>query len=352
MKKFLFSVIAALSLPCLLFGQNAAPAPTPAPKPAPAKADAAPPVPASPTPTAETAAVQEKATLALMPFIIDESLQISINNQVLVPRMIETEFSAHLMDFLSKSRKFNLLERDYLRKIMNENKLTESDYAKPGEYQKIGKLLVADYLLIGHIDRLTFLIKEQNIELTGEKSRDITATLKIDFRIVEVKSGKIVFTYIAPDKVKSEDIRREVPYSERKDWTLDDYRDRLFTYVAAKAGNAVLEGIYPVKIASLQGDSVVLNRGEGAGPMLGKKYDVFSQGKPVLDPDTKEIIGTEENKVGSIEVSEVLPKFSKAKITSTEGTIQPGAICRPVQPAATAAPASGAPDPLRATPGW
>jgi hypothetical protein len=68
----------------------------------------------------------------------------------------------------------------------------------------------------------------------------------------------------------------------------------------------------------------------------------------VKDPDTGDVIGSDETKVGLIEVTSVQQKFSKAKVIKSEGTLVVGAICRQVdkkeKDVESATP--------RATPGW
>ncbi len=289
-----------------------------------------------------------KSTIAVLPFIVDETMQITIGNQTLIPRVLETEFSSEITEFLVKSRKFNVLERDYIRKILNENKLTESEWAKAGEDQKIGQLLIADYLVIGYIDRLSFFRTLKVIELTGERSINFIGDFKIHFRITEVKSGKIVFAQQLKEKLNSQDLKRTMSYKERKDMTLGDFKDVLFNRVSQLAGNMILEGIYPIKVASVQANEVMLNRGTGAGITVGKRYGIYNMGDSVVDPDTGERLGSAESKVAEVEVTSVHPKFSKAKITSSTGTIHPGAICRSMK----VQEENNAPAIPRATPGW
>jgi curli biogenesis system outer membrane secretion channel CsgG len=289
-----------------------------------------------------------KATIAVLPFIVDETIQIQVGGQTLIPRRLETEFSSEILEFLVKSRKFNVLERDHIRRILNENRITESEWAKPGEDARIGKLLVADYLVIGYIDRLSFVRKVTNIQLTGERSVNYIGTLKVHFRITEVKSGKIVFAQQLKQKLNSRDLKKTMSYTERKDMTLGDFKDILFKRVSQKAGNMILEGIYPIKVASVQVNEVVLNRGTGAGIKVGQRYGVYNMGETVVDPDTGEALGSSETKAGVIEVTSVHPKFSKAKIVERILPINPGSICRTM----AVDEKEDAPAYPRATPGW
>lgn len=295
------------------------------------------------------AAAPEKATLAVLPFIIDERLMITFGDTTLVPRVVETEFSSEIMEFLVKSRKFNVLERDHVRKIIDESKLAESEYADPKEIMRIGKLLTADFLVIGYIDRLEFIRKETMIQITGERSVNWIGTFKIHFRVVDAKTGKIVFAQELKEKIDTRDVKRYMSYDDRKDLTLSDYKDMLFKSVSDLAGNLILEGIYPVKVISVNNGEVLLNRGSGAGIREGFRYGVYNVGNDVKDPDTGESLGAEEMIVGKIEVISVGPKYSKARIIDNGKNISAGAICRFIIPER---PQDAKPEIPRATPGW
>ena len=287
----------------------------------------------------------ERPTLAVLPFVLEpHNIQINVNDSEMKIQIVESEFADQLLQNLVKSRKFTVLERSFVEKIMKENKLTESDYAKPGEDQRIGKLLVADFLVVGHVDRVEFYLEKKFIEITKETSIRLKATMKVHFRVVETKSGKIVCANTITRKLDSKDI----PSQERKNMTGGDYRDRLFTDCAMTASNYILEGVYPVKIASVQGDELTLNRGEGTGLAVGGLYEVYSQGNTIKDPDTGESIGQEETKTGLIEVTSVQQKFSKAKMIKSEGPLEVGAICRQVDRKEKDVEAATP----RATPGW
>ncbi len=287
----------------------------------------------------------EKPTLAVLPFVLEpNNIQINVNEKEMKIQVVESEFADQLLQNLVKSRKFSVLERAFVEKIMKENKLTESEYCKPGEEQRIGKLLVADYLVVGHVDRVEFALESKYIEITKETSIRLKGTMKIHFRVVQTSSGKIVCANTITRKLDSKDI----PASERKNMTGGDYRDRLFSDAAVAASNYILEGIYPIKVASVQGEELVLNRGEGTGVVEGARYEVFSQGEAVKDPDTGDVIGTDETKIGLIEVTSVQQKFSKAKIVKSDGVIEVGAICRQIEKKAKEVE----PATPRATPGW
>ncbi len=86
--------------------------------------------------------------------------------------------------------------------------------------------------------------------------------------------------------------------------------------------------------------TVSINRGQGGGVAQGEQYDVFCQGEALVDPDTGEVLGAEEVKVGRITITQVLQKFSKARLDG--GAAQKGDVCRPAQGPAMFSPHPGA----------
>jgi len=296
-----------------------------------------------------TGAPLQQPTMAVLPFQISPVIRTaSIGNLNITRTVVEREFSTELINFLTKSRKFNMLSRTQITKIMDENKLTESDWVKTGQAQKMGKLLVADYLVTGTINRLEFQVIKQNIKITGETAPRVVATFKCQFQVIESSSGKIMFADQVIRKLKSIDVRREIPAEERKDWTLADFKDLLFAKTATEIGNAILSGIFPIKIIEIKNSSVVFNRGKGAGIKIGNKYNVIRQGKSLVDVDTGELLGASEEKIGLVEVTSVEVKFSKGKVLSGAAKIKYGDICRSPKKIKNK-PSAGYP---KATSGW
>ncbi|TXK96898.1 hypothetical protein BMR02_10880 [Methylococcaceae bacterium HT1] len=264
-------------------------------------------------------------TMAVLPFQLSQFIDTTNIGEMAITRTLaEREFSNQLIQFLAKSRKFNMLTRTQIDKVINENRLTESYWAEPGQIELMGKLLVADYLVTGVINRFEVNAVRQNIAITGETLPRLVATFKSQFQIIESSTGKIVLADQVIQKIRFDEIRREIPSTERRYWTDADYKDLLFSKAATEVGNAILAGIYPIKVVKVSSTGVVLNRGKG----VGKQCLVINQGEAIIDIDTGESLGGSEEQVGLVEVTSVEGKFSKAKIIFGAGQIQYGDICR------------------------
>ena len=60
---------------------------------------------------------------------------------------------------------------------------------------------------------------------------------------------------------------------------------------------------------------------------VGDTFNAFALGQELIDPDTKESLGREEVKVGTVKITQVNPKTSMADILDDTG-IDKGAILR------------------------
>jgi hypothetical protein len=90
----------------------------------------------------------------------------------------------------------------------------------------------------------------------------------------------------------------------------------------------VLDQVSPVYVAQRDGDRLFLTRGEDAGYHIGEVLRVIHRGGAILHPVTHEVLGYDEHEVAQVEVVEVLPKLSIARITQGSGAPASGDIVR------------------------
>jgi hypothetical protein len=74
------------------------------------------------------------------------------------------------------------------------------------------------------------------------------------------------------------------------------------------------------KIANVDGGTLYLNAGSDGGVKEGDEFTVYRVGKQIKDPDTGEVLGADETKVGKIRVTAVKgPRLSVATALSGSG---------------------------------
>lgn len=259
-----------------------------------------------------------------------------------VPQQLGDDLHGKLSSFLLKSGVFELVSREDLERIARENNLADSSLSDPGQLAKIGQLKLADYLAIVKISRYDHYLVGGGTAIAGAVAPRSQLAIQMELRIVEVATGKIVAVESLRDSMKSTDI----PAASRRDWVPADYDHAFLEHASGVLGNALLNRLDPILVAAVDGGSIYLSRGSGAGVYLGEYFNVFNPGRQVVHPKTKRVLGTTENYAATIQVVQVTPDLSIAAVAGQPAeAIREGAVCRTAEPTAESTPYGVAPAP-------
>lgn len=199
---------------------------------------------------------------------------------------ISSSVTEKLITQLVNLRRFRVIERNAMDKIMNEQTLGMTGVVDENTAAKVGKLVGADIIILGSITYSPGFVK-------------VTA------RCIDTETAE---TIVAKDASTQNNDLRNV--------------DHLVENVAIMIYNALplVEG----DIINTDGDQVYLDIGSAHGLMKGTKCIVFREGEVIKHPTTGQILGKKVTKLGEISVVEVQEKMAIAKVLNKEGTIQTG----------------------------
>lgn len=218
----------------------------------------------------------------------------------------------NIVSSLVQSRRFTVLDREYIGELAGERALVEADEVPVEEMARLGQTLVADYLLTGIVERLTYAEKKIRMQSSGRELTSRQGHAEISIRLVDVATRKIAFADFLKLRVNESDLQR---YGAN--FHGEGVESVLAMVVADRVGRKILEAIYPVLIVSVHQETVTLGQG-GSQLKKGDLLDVFRYGKRLVDPYTKEYIGREEILVGRLEVARVDAKQSQARVLTSE----------------------------------
>lgn len=85
---------------------------------------------------------------------------------------------------------------------------------------------------------------------------------------------------------------------------------------------------YQGRVILVKGDTIYLSAGRRTGASVGDEFTVYSRGEELVDPDTGEVLGSEEEKLGRVKIYSVKEKFSRARAVGTLKGVQKGNIIR------------------------
>jgi len=231
--------------------------------------------------------------------------------------------SQELVSLLTQTRRFAVLERDYVDEVIQEKDFITDFDTKPEEVLKLGKALAADYLLVGKIKEVTFTKEPYHIVIINKSGFRSKAAVTVEYRIVLMATNIVKWSDTVNLRLNNEDL------VEMSDGNHFQIQSALAKKVAEHIIDSFLENIYPVRIIGTQRNgSYVLNQG-GKGINVGDCFDVYSSAEELYDPYSGEFIGHSEERVGRIRVDRVTAKVSYADLVEgSENDIQQGAICR------------------------
>jgi len=235
---------------------------------------------------------------------------------------------------LVKRGNYRVIEREQLKAIMAEKGLALSGDLDPKTAMKVGKLLGVEYIITGALTELGAQKTGVNVPgglLRGLPSVNVGSSkmdCAIDARAFSTTTGEIVWADSARDQSSDAKV-----YVAGAGGGVDDQRklDHLIRPVVVKladslskktlatsgAGGAGDASGVAGKIARVDGGVIYLNVGSEAGVKEGDEFNVVRMGNPIKDPDTGEVLGQNETKVGRVKIDKIMgPRLSTARPVS------------------------------------
>jgi TolB-like protein len=222
---------------------------------------------------------KDKITVAVLDF---EAKNISKESAEAVTDLLRTE--------LFNTGRFKVVEREKIRRIIDEHSFQSSGMTDSDRAVEIGRLLNAEKIMVGTVTKL------------GN-------TRLINTRMVDVQSGLVVLA----ESVKSMGGEDQLPTAITE----------LAMSIAFKVG---LEGA----IIRIEGEQVFMDLGKGDGVNVGQVFRVLRPGEAIADLEGR-IIGTQNELIGAVKVTKVQDRFCIAEISEKNRPLQRGDMVKPVE---------------------
>ena len=238
---------------------------------------------------------------------------------------ISSQLAQRLLTEITQSRRFSVMDREYMDEYLQEKNLILSPDASINELSKVGEVLGVDYLIVGNIIDATLIKKTYLIEITGESGTNYSASFIVDYRIIVMATRQVKWANTISLSFDNSDLLKIDP-----DLRQDNLGQVIITTAAKKIVYNAMDNIYPIRVVKVEQNSntIILNQG-GVSLAVGESLDVFSIGENVKDPYTGESLGAVETWVADAEITRVNPKMSYAKIIKGDiAKITNGSICR------------------------
>lgn len=214
---------------------------------------------------------------------------------------------SQLTSILTQTRKFKVAARTDLETITEEQALSG------------GGVAGLDYLVIPTVDDFQNIVKTATFAAIDKTVTRRELRLSMALKLYDTQDGILVE---APSVLCQKSIVDENPEFAQ---TEGDFTESLLRDMAReaslKATREILDALYPARVLAKTGSQLTINRGAGTGIEMGQVWSVYSLGETLRDPDTGEVLGSEEILVGKVRITQVDAKVSKAQTVEDRGIV-------------------------------
>ena len=222
-------------------------------------------------------------------------------------------FQTMLETQLVQTKRFKIIERNRIDEVLSEQ-ILQGEFSNNNTKMNVGGV---DYIVYGSITK--FGSKKKQIQTSGVSVIKLIAEFGVDLKVVDVLTGEII-------KAESIDISLETGSGTSTNSfgisdTLADPLSDIQRSAAKSSAALIAESIFPIRLITWEDESsnccAYINYGD-AIMSQGDIVRVIKQGSVFVDPDTGLKLGSTEKTVSKLEIFEVLPNFSKAKLVEGE----------------------------------
>jgi len=190
-------------------------------------------------------------------------------------------------------------------------------------------LIELDQFIVLERGEINKILREQGFQTTGftEKlpNKDLGVLTGVQYIVTgtagETEDGKVAVN------LRVYDIYRGTIVGAKR-ITADNQWHAVQQAVAHISEKIVPED-FVLKVSRVDGPTVYLNGGKNIGVKGGERYEIYSVRNKIVDPDTNEVLGVQQDKVALVLVGGVQEKMATGTVLEQTSPIKAGDIAKP-----------------------
>ena len=217
---------------------------------------------------------------------------------------IAGEVRQRLIDALTATGRFSVLDRDFGPEVQSELDLVASGQTPSDQMAKLSQTLSADIVWVGTINDFGYHRNAQHLQMSGRDLVSYSGGWSVSHRILNVSTRQIML---------SDTLQEQMPATEPT--TMDRGVDgpaltsKMESEVVDRTVSAILSRTFPLVVVSKDGTNVILSQG-GQAVKAGASYAIVSLGKELKDPQTGESLGRTETPCCDVVIDRVTDKLA------------------------------------------
>jgi curli biogenesis system outer membrane secretion channel CsgG len=237
-----------------------------------------------------------------------------------------------LVTSLVETKKFMVIERAELEGILQEQGLGMSGAVTQESAAKVGQLLGVEMMITGSISEFGDKEKKVGGGLGRLGGLNIgvskkTARVAVDIRLVNVNTGEIAMAKSAVGEDNSTGLDNvgvsDIDFHNASTWDntqLGKASRKAIEECIDYISDAMKDIPWAGKIILVKDNIIYMKPGSAGGVETSMEFAVFRPGEELIDPDTGLSLGSEEKKIGTIQVTGDVPGGKACKAIIKSGT--------------------------------
>ena len=250
----------------------------------------------------------KRKRIAVLPFYFTQS-NYDILDKNISSSKIDRLLTQSLVSYLVQTRKFTVLDREYMKDIESELSLIKNNETNIEETVKLGQKIFSDYILVGTIENFYTTEKEIKIKNSNNSVISKQAFIEFNYRILDVPTSQIMY---------SDDYRGIFNINNS---VVTSVESEIINLTSLEIGSKILYAIYPLRIEKMNGNLAYIGQG-GKQMRVEDEYNIIELGEKINSSYTNEYIGREETIVGKLRIIDVGAKISTAEIIEETYSIE------------------------------
>ena len=252
-------------------------------------------------------AIAKRKRIATLPFRVSQD------------SAVEFEFveflGTEVIDFLTQTQRFAILDRDYLAEKETEFDFIAQDNVKVEEKARLANTLGTDYILTGTVISINKKTEVKEVPYTNRVTESTTISSSLSWRLIEVATGQVILS----DTTDFESRSGKGSANSKDDFSQDKWLRIPAAVMGERIAREIMDFVYPLMPIAYKNGRLTIPQG-GETVQTGQEYTLIQQGDMIFDPYTKEAVGREELGVGTVKIIQVAPKISYAEIVKSSLT--------------------------------
>lgn len=286
------------------------------------------------------ASAQQKKRVAILGFD-DAAVEASAARAVGTSQDVGGFLADVVVKELLKGSVYTVVERRAIDQVLKEQNFSNSNRADPKTAAAIGRVLGVDAIIVGSVTQ--FGVEESAVALGsgtlgrvtrgvlgGGKRVNSKATVGMTARMVDTKTGEVLTAASGSGESSKASVAATGSATGNIDLASRSFQESMLGEAANSAAAQVAAGLnefgstlatapvdYSGLVADVSGTTLIVNVGTLKGVQAGDTIEISRAGRQILDPQTKKVLRTIVDKIGTAKITEVDNDSATATLSGT-----------------------------------